>query len=518
MNENHKSIFEKALENLNHPLLSEITRRTTYRGHSPGVKPTTGIKLNLPKTSTMAAKMERVLADKSPEGRKRMKQMNNLVIGREEDGDKITLEFKTTASRERFRKMMNELSENVQLDEGSEITFSFDNPMKAGAFASRIMRDKLASEVDRYVSGRKEMVQIIMHPNDYERNDIEKLAKQYKGQLREDLQLDESNFRFPQAGEDYGELGMSINDPDSFSGSGPSRSELKKRSQDIQRKFASVMRKHKRTKVGEVLDILDKDGGTKLYKDSDIKQISKYLTKHKDNVRKVAHQMMIDVMQGDDYLAKKRIPIREETEIVNFNFKNRSDAIAFGHQAKKQGLALRAKEFESQGNQTSHLAVDTSKLKTIGPKLKKLAKKYMGKYSTTGGGKEIDKMMREDVQLDENVQNQVKRMDRRAKEKLAKTLNDLDLSGYGDYEARIDNVHKFKPSDLKMAMQMMSESFSLSLEERAMTYVIDRKTKKIVHGPTDTGDAKLYVKKQIQPRKFMIRQIRGAAKKVGDTV
>jgi hypothetical protein len=157
-------------------------------------------------------------------------------------------------------------------------------------------------------------------------------------------------------------------------------------------------------------------------------------------------------------------------------------------------------------------------LKTIGPKLKKLAKKYMGKYSTTDGDKNIDKMMREDVQLDENVQNQVKRMDRRAKEKLAKQLNDLDLSGYGDYEARIDNVHKFKPSDLKMAMQMMSESFSMSLEERAMTYVIDRKTKKIVHGPTDTGDAKLYLKKQIQPRKFMIRQIRGAAKKVGDTV
>jgi hypothetical protein len=32
----------------------------------------------------------------------------------------------------------------------------------------------------------EEVVQVIMHPNDYERNDIEKLAKQYKGQLRED--------------------------------------------------------------------------------------------------------------------------------------------------------------------------------------------------------------------------------------------------------------------------------------------------------------------------------------------
>ena len=86
-----------------------------------------------------------------------------------------------------------------------------------------------------------------------------------------------------------------------------SKAELKKRSRDIQRKFDAVMRKHKRTKVGEVLDILDKDGGTKLYKDSDIKQIGKYLTKFKDNVRKVAHQMLIDVMEGDDYLAKKRI-------------------------------------------------------------------------------------------------------------------------------------------------------------------------------------------------------------------
>ena len=65
---------------------------------------------------------------------------------------------------------------------------------------------------------------------------------------------------------------------------------------------------------------------------------------------------------------------------------------------------------------------------------------------------------------------------------------------------------------------MRLESFKMSLDERAMTYVIDRRTKKIVFGPTDTGDAKLFLNKQVQPRKFMIRQIRGAAKKVGDTV
>ena len=184
-------------------------------------------------------------------------------------------------------------------------------------------------------------------------------------------------------GEYYGDLGKSISD-DPYDFADMSKAELKKRSRDIQRKFDAVMRKHKRTKVGEVLDILDKDGGTKLYKDSDIKQIGKYLTKFKDNVRKVAHQMLIDVMEGDDYLAKKRIPVRE------------------------------------------------------------------------------------DVQLDENVQNQVKRMNRRDKQKLADKLNDLDLSGYGDYEARVDNVHKFKPSDLKMAMEMMSLKEAESLKWTGM--------------------------------------------------
>ena len=91
------------------------------------------------------------------------------------------------------------INEGVQLDEGSTIEFKkFDNPMKAGDFMRRIMRDKLASEVDRYDGDRspEEIVQVIMHPNDYERNDIEKLAKQYKGQLREDVQLDET-MTFP---------------------------------------------------------------------------------------------------------------------------------------------------------------------------------------------------------------------------------------------------------------------------------------------------------------------------------
>jgi cytochrome c551/c552 len=219
----------------------------------------------------------------------------------------------------------------------------------------------------------------------------------------------------------------------------------------------------------------------------------------------------------------------EPEEIVNFNFDNRSDAIAFNYQAKKQGLALRAKEFESPQSrgQTSHLAVDTKKLKTIGPKLKKLAKKYMGRFSTTTvNDKNFEKMMREDVQLDEtmtarDLESMIKGLKKGAKQEIADVLNDMNLGGYGDYEARVDNVHKFKTKDLFNAMKkvMKLESLKMSLDEKQkMTYVIDRKTKKIVLGPTGVADAKRYLEKQIQPRKFMIRDIRGAAKKVGDTV
>ena len=666
-----RAIVQRALENVNHPL-SEITGRTKFRGHSPTVAPVTGIKMALPKTSTMAKKMQKVLDDETPEGRKKQKRMANLVIGREENDKEILLQFKTAASREKFRKLMNEevynghsvedikeavaadpqgmvkglsnkakkeiadelnrmqlsgygdyeaspknvhkfrpadlmaamikimklesldeekslfdisptsskwmkgklrvgynqsqksgmpkemfkkgqvidlhpfdgdrfvgakspkdkgsyffvakrhvdaMKEDVKLDEGT-MNFLFDSPLKAGAFAQRIMRDKLASEVDRYVDHgkRKEVVELITHPNNYEKNDILKLAKKYKGtvhSVEEDVQLDETNFRFPQPGEDYGDLTKSISDPSGRAFPDMSRDELRKRSRDIERKFAVMMRKHKGTKVGEVLDLLDKDGNTKVHQDNDIKLIKRYLTKFKDNVRKVAHQMMIDFMEGDDYLAKKRIPVRE------------------------------------------------------------------------------------DVQLDEtmtarDLESMIKGLKRGAKQEIADALNDMNLGGYGDYEARVDNIHKFKTKDLFNAMKKVMRLESLTeekkvkarvgfiakkprdvvrdlrtadklnmfasaqeapgsrtdifditfaserqmnkfmgafdvmlidmleskmqLDERAMTYVIDRRSKEIVYGPTDTGDAKLYLKKQIQPRKLMIRQIRGDAKKVGDKV
>ncbi len=210
--------------------------------------------------------------------------------------------YKTRAEAEKAAKLL----EDVQLDEGT-MNFMFDSPLKAGAFAQRVMRDKLASEVDRYVDHgkRKEVVELITHPNNYEKDDILKLAKRYKGTFHGMSE----EFRFPQSGENYGELTKSI------SGTGPSMSDLKKKSAEIRRKFAAVMRKHKGTKVGEVLDLLDKKGERQVYQDSDIKQISKYLTKHKDNVRKVANQMLTDLMMGDNYLANKRIPVKEDVRL-----------------------------------------------------------------------------------------------------------------------------------------------------------------------------------------------------------
>tara|TARA_Y100000114_G_scaffold151918_1_gene169421 strand:+ start:272 stop:451 length:180 start_codon:yes stop_codon:yes gene_type:complete len=55
-------------------------------------------------------------------------------------------------------------------------------------------------------------------------------------------------------------------------------------------------------------------------------------------------------------------------------------------------------------------------------------------------------------------------------------------------------------------------------EGKKMTYVVDRRSREIVFGPTTVGDAKQYLQKQIQPRKFVIRDIRGSTKKVGDKV
>ena len=121
-----------ALDILGHPL-AEVTRRYTYRSRSPGVKPASGFKLNLPKTSSMAQKMQAIL---DGDDAKKLKQMNNLVIGREEDDKEFRLEFKTAASREKFRKMMNE---DVQLDEKKKpISTRLGDAFDSGELEDRI--------------------------------------------------------------------------------------------------------------------------------------------------------------------------------------------------------------------------------------------------------------------------------------------------------------------------------------------------------------------------------------------
>ena len=64
---------------------------------------------------------------------------------------------------------------------------------------------------------------------------------------------------------------------------------------------------------------------------------------------------------------------------------------------------------------------------------------------------------------------------------------------------------------LHMIRQYLDES-----PER--TYVIDRKTRKVVLGPVGTGTAKAFIQKQVQPRKFMIRDLKEPTKKVGETI
>jgi hypothetical protein len=51
-----------------------------------------------------------------------------------------------------------------------------------------------------------------------------------------------------------------------------------------------------------------------------------------------------------------------------------------------------------------------------------------------------------------DIQGMIKGLNKKAKQEIAGVLNDMNLSGYGDYEARADNVHKFKPKDLLKAM------------------------------------------------------------------
>lgn len=148
----------------------------------------------------------------------------------------------------------------------------------------------------------------------------------------------------------------------------------------------------------------------------------------------------------------------ELEESMTFEFGTSEQASRFADEAVRQRLAATTDQYKS--NYGDYMVELSSNSGSTGSptmthkSLVKLMKKHGGKLHSTNEGPRIKKVFSE--LAEDRVQHDVKRMSRQDKQKLADKLNDLDLSGYGDYEARVDNVHKFKPSDLKMAMQMMS--------------------------------------------------------------
>ena len=474
-NERKDSIIRKAMQHMGKPI-DEITRRMTFRARSPGVKPTTGIKLILPKTSSMAEKIQKVLDGDDP---KKLKQMNNLVIGREDDGKEISLEFKTSASRERFRKMMNE---SVELDEMKKS----DGPFTVVALKG----NKVVGQL-RNVEHYDIEVAIDMMRKDKQGAKISVESTTGKVVHTEEVELDESvKIMFKGFGKEVTEF----------------QQKLKKFGQAADyRIMMQNLKNHSNVGDGLYFTETSKGLGFEIHSVRDRMM--------GDKIRKLGDSQDLGGGKTVTLIAiKEDVQLGEEVikaRVAFFGRPNKNNADM--RDAKKKNMFVDAKD------------VDAAKGKMFDVTFN--SRRQFNRFES-----EYDFLMVkvfEDVQLDEtmtarDLESMIKGLKKGAKQEIADVLNDMDLSGYGDYEARVDNVHKFKTKDLFNAMKkvMKLESLKMRLDERpdVPTYVIDRKTKKIVHGPTDTGDAKLYLNKQIQPRKLMIRQIRGDAMKVGDKV
>ena len=469
MSENHKSIFEKALENLNHPLSMRLSESLTFefgtseqasRFADEAVRARLAASTDQFK-SMYGDYMVELSTNSGSSGSPTMTHKDLAKLMRKHNG-----KLHNTNEGSRIKSVFKE---NVQLDEGSEIEFKFSNPMKAGAFMRRIMRDKLASEVDRYDGDRspEEIVQVIMHPNDYERNDIERLAKQYKGELREDLQLDENvqnqvKRMDRQAKE---KLAKTLNDLD-LSGYGDYEARIdnvhKFKPSDL--KMAMQMMGIKedaqlvedRTAPRPPLEFdprryMDDDGdGIPNYDDPDYPRDPRYYPgPHPDNIQPP--------------ILPPEIP-----DVFNPNVPGGPFSNPFGYKRPAPGFYDPA--FDP----------------------------YSPALPYPGATEPLDPPT----------------------EPVIPGTNPSSPFPFGLPYPYRPNTNPFAPGQPFSPEIAGTQTESMKLDERAKvpTYVIDRKTKKIVHGPTDTADAKLYLNKQIQPRKFMIRQIRGAAKKVGDSV
>ena len=464
-NERKDSIIRKAMQHMGKPI-DEITRRMTFRARSPGVKPTTGIKLILPKTSSMAEKIQKVLDGDDP---KKLKQMNNLVIGREDDGKEISLEFKTSASRERFRKMMNE---SVELDEMKKSV----GPFTVGALKGKKVVGQL-----RNVEHYDIEVAIDMMRKDKQGAKISVESKSGKVVHTEDVELDESvKIMFKGFGKEVTEF----------------QQKLKKFGQAADyRIMMQNLKNHSNVGDGLYFTETSKGLGFEIHSVRDRMM--------GDKIRKLGDSQ--DLGGGKTVTL---IAINEDVQLdegtMNFLFDSPLKAGAFAQRIMRDKLASEVDRYVDHGKRKEVVEIITHPNNYEKNDILKLAKRYKGTLHS----------MEEDVQIKEAESLRWTSMKDTEREELVR------LAGVPSRAVQMEWKKIPAPLKEKLAKYINKSTkaeFAL-VEEKAMTYVIDRKTKKIVHGPTDTGDAKLYLNKQVQPRKFMIRQIRGAAKKVGDTV
>ena len=458
-------IIKNAMRHMGKPI-DEITRRMTYRSRSPGVKPTTGIKLILPKTSSMAEKIQKVLDGDDP---KKLKQMNNLVIGREDDGKEISLEFKTSASREKFRKMMNE---SVELDEMKKS----DGPFTVVA----IKNNKVVGQL-RNVEHNDIEVAIDMMRKDKQGAKISVESKKGKVVHTEDVELDESvKIMFKGFGKEVTEF----------------QQKLKKFGQAADyRIMMQNLKNHSNVGDGLYFTETSKGLGFEIHSVRDRMM--------GDKIRKLGDSQ--DLGGGKTVTL---IAINEDVQLdegtMNFLFDSPLKAGAFAQRIMRDKLASEVDRYVDHGKRKEVVEIITHPNNYEKNDILKLAKRYKGTLHS----------MEEDVQIKEAESLRWTSMKDTEREELVR------LAGVPSRAVQMEWKKIPAPLKEKLAKYINKSTkgeFAL-VEEKAMTYVIDRKTKKIVHGPTDTGDAKLYLNKQVQPRKFMIRQIRGAAKKVGDTV
>ena len=132
----------------------------------------------------------------------------------------------------------------------------------------------------------------------------------------------------------------------------------------------------------------------------------------------------------------------------------------------------------------------------------KLLKK--GKVESVGEGCGCDECMSEDKH-----DKKGKDMDPRKHVALSKKNPGM----YCVFDAKGREVKLFKKKSdaeayaIKNHDELMKESVNESRKKK-ITYVINRRTGEVVYGPTDVADAKQFLKKQPQPRKFVIRDIR----------